>query len=97
MANGEFYLSLCTIYHNISLKTLVQQGISEPVFYGGLVCKIPRTVGKPSFSDQFKKMITSYESGIQQDIMRQFVCLAINLITVFSYGFLFNCTTVGQT
>ena len=39
----------------------MQQGISEPVFYGGLVYKIPRTVGKPSFSDQFKKMITSYE------------------------------------
>ena len=30
------------------------------------------------------------------DIMRQSACLVVNLITVNSYGFLFNCTTVGQ-
>ena len=30
------------------------------------------------------------------DIMRQSACLVVNLITVYSYGFLFHCTTVGQ-
>ena len=30
------------------------------------------------------------------NIMRQSACLAIKQITVYSYGFLFNCTTVGQ-
>ena len=30
------------------------------------------------------------------DMMRQSVCLAVNAITVDSYGFLFNCTAVGQ-
>ena len=30
------------------------------------------------------------------DIMRQSACLVVNPITVDSYGFLFNCTTVGQ-
>ena len=30
------------------------------------------------------------------DIMRQSACLVVNPITVYSYGFLFNCTTVGQ-
>ena len=30
------------------------------------------------------------------DIMRQSACLVLNPITVYSYGFLFNCTTVGQ-
>ena len=30
------------------------------------------------------------------DIMRQSACVVVNPITVDSYGFLFNCTTVGQ-
>ena len=30
------------------------------------------------------------------DIMRQSACLVLNPITVYSYGFLFNCMTVGQ-
>ena len=29
-------------------------------------------------------------------LMRQSECLVLNPITVYSYGFLFNCTTVGQ-
>ena len=30
------------------------------------------------------------------DIMRQSACLVVNPITVDSYGYLFNCYTVGQ-
>ena len=30
------------------------------------------------------------------DAMRQYACLVLNSITVYSYGFLFNCMTVGQ-
>ena len=30
------------------------------------------------------------------DIMRQTACLVVNPITVDSYCYLFNCTTVGQ-
>ena len=29
-------------------------------------------------------------------IMRKSECLAMNPITVYSYGFLFNCTTIGH-
>ena len=43
--------------YNTDLKTLLQQGISEPVLYGDLVYKYKRIVGKPSFNDQFKKVI----------------------------------------
>ena len=43
------------VKYNIGLKTLLQQGISEPIFYGDLVYKFKRIVGKPNFSDQFKK------------------------------------------
>ena len=39
---------------------LLQQGISEPIFYGDLVYKFKRIVGKPNFSDQFKKIVKRY-------------------------------------
>ena len=86
------------IKYNIGLKTLLQQGISEPIFYGDLVYKFKRIVGKPNLSDQFKKIVKRYiRVGYNLDIMRQSACLVLNPITVYSYGFLFNCTTVGQS
>ena len=85
------------VKYNIGLKTLLQQGISDPIFYGDLVYKFKRIVGKPNFSDQFKKIIKRYINvGYNLDVMRQSACLVLNPITVYSYGFLFNCTTEGQ-
>ena len=34
------------VKYNLGLKTLLQQGISEPIFYGDLVYKFKRIVGK---------------------------------------------------
>ena len=48
-----------TVKHNIGLKILLQQGISEPIFYGDLINKFKRIDEKPNFSDQFKKIIKS--------------------------------------
>ena len=85
------------VKYNIGIKTLLQQGISEPIFYGDLVYKFKRIVGKPNFSDQFKKIVKRYiRVGYNLDIMRQSACLVLNPITVYSYGLFFNCTTVGQ-
>ena len=87
------------VKYNIGLKTLLQQGISEPIFYGELVnkYKFKRVVGKPNFSDQLKNIVKRYiRVGYNLDIMRQSACLVLNPITVCGYGFLFNCTTVGQ-
>ena len=82
---------------NLFLKTLLQQGISEPIFYGDLVYKFKRIVGKHNFSDQFKKIVKRYiRVGYNLDIMRQSACLVLNPITVCSCGFLFNCVTLGQ-
>ena len=47
----------------ICLETLLQQDISEPKFYGGLVYKFRRIVGKLNFSDQFKKIIKRYKKS----------------------------------
>ena len=64
------------VKYNIGLKTLLQQGISEPIFYGDLVYKSKRIVGKPNFSDQFKKIVKRYiRVGYNLDIMRQSACL----------------------
>ena len=41
--------------YNISLRKLLQQGISEPEFYGGLVYRIRKIVGKSNFAEQFRK------------------------------------------
>ena len=48
----------------MEIKTLLQQGISEPVFYGDLVYKFKRIVGKRIFSDQFKKIIKRYKKRL---------------------------------
>ena len=49
------------------------------------------------FSDHFKKIVKRYiRVGYNLDIKRQSACLVLNPITVYSYSFLFNCTTVGQ-
>ena len=83
------------VKYNIGFKTRL--GISEPIFYGDLNYKFKRIVRKPNFSDQFKKIIRRYvKVGYTLDVMRQSACLVLNPITVYSYGFLFNCTTVGQ-
>ena len=85
------------VKYNIGLKTLLQQGISEPIFYGNLVYKLNRIVGKPYFSDQFKKSIKrNINVGYNLDVMRQSAYLVLNPIMVYSYGFLFNCMMVGQ-
>ena len=67
------------------VKTLLQQGISEPVFYGDLVYKFKRIVGKPNFSDQFKIIVKRYiRVGYNMDIMRQSACLVLNPIMVIA-------------
>ena len=98
-AFSKFYHrhSVLIVKYNVGLKTLLQKGISEPIFHGDLVYKFKPIVGKSNFSDQFKKIVKRYiRVGYNLDIMRQSACLVLNPITIYSYGFLFNCTTVGQ-
>ena len=48
------------VKYNIGLKTLLQQGIPEPIFCGDLVYQYKRIVGNPNCSDQFKKIVKRY-------------------------------------
>ena len=47
--------------YSVSLKTLLQQGISEPVFYGDVMYRFRIIVGKSNFSEQFRKLINRYK------------------------------------
>ena len=77
-AFSKFYHkhSKLIVKYNIGLKTLLQQDISEPIFYGDLVYKFKQIIGKPNFSDQFKEIIKRYiKVGYNLDVMRQSACL----------------------
>ena len=79
--------------YNFGLKTLLLQGLSEPEFYGDLVYKFRKIIGK-----NFKKIIVRYKKiGDNIDVLRQTACLVVNPIKVNSFAYLFNCTTVGRT
>ena len=62
-----------------------------------MVYKFYQIFGNPNFSDQFKKIFKRHiQIGYNLDTLRQSAYQVLNPITVYSYGFLFNCTTVGQ-
>ena len=65
--------------YNVRLRKLLQQGILEPEFYGGLVYRIRKIVGKSNFSEQFRKLINRYKRiGYNPYVMRQTAYLVIN-------------------
>ena len=43
----------CWKKYSVSMKTLLQQGMSEPEFYGDLVYRFRKIVGRSGFSEQF--------------------------------------------
>ena len=82
---------------NVGLKTLLHHGLSEPEFYGDLVYKFKKIVGRADFSDQFRKIIVRFKRiGYNINIMRQSACLVFNSFTVNNFASLFNCTPVGR-
>ena len=47
--------------YNVGLKTLLLQGLSEPQFYGDLVYKFRKIIGKNDFLYHFKMIIGRYK------------------------------------
>ena len=83
--------------YNVGLKTLLLQGLSEPEFYGDLVYKFRKIIGKNDFPYHFKKIIVRCKKiGYNKDVLRQTACLIVNPIKVNSFTYLFNCTMVGR-
>ena len=81
--------------YKVGLKTLLQEGLSELKFYGDVVNKFRKVVGKNDSSVQFKKDCLSL--GYNMDVKRQTVCMAVNPIMIDSFASLFNCTTVCRS
>ena len=46
---------------NVGFKSLLQQGLSEPEFYGDLVYKFRKIYACNDFSTQFRKIILQYK------------------------------------
>ena len=81
--------------YNVSLRKLLQQGISEPEFYGDLLYRSRKNVGNSNFAEKFRKLNKLYKrKGYNLYIMQQTACLVFDPITVDSYVSLFNCTAV---
>ena len=81
----------------VGLKSLLQQGLSEPEFYGDLIYKLNKIISRADFSDQLKTVVLRYKhNGYVINVMRQSECLVINPITVDSFASLFNCTPVSR-
>ena len=57
--------------YNVGLKTLLLQGLSEPEFYGDLVYKFRKIIGKNDFPYHFKKIVVRYKKiGYNINVMR---------------------------
>ena len=80
--------------YNVGLKTLLLQGLSEPEFYGDLVYKFSKIIGKNDF--RFQTICRHNKIGDNIDVLRQTACLVVNPIKVNSFVDLFYCTTVGR-
>ena len=82
---------------NVGLKSLLHQALSEPEFYGDLVCKLKNIMGRTDFPDQFRKIIIRHKRiGYDLNVMRQSACLMIHPIAVDNFAALFNCTPVDR-
>ena len=71
-AFSKFYRShrALVVKYSVSLKTLLQQGISEPEFYGDLVYRFRNIVEKSNVLEQFRKLINRYKRiGYSLDII----------------------------
>ena len=78
---------------NVGLKTLLREGLSKPEFYGDLVYKFKKLIGRNNFSFQFRKIITRYRR-IGYNLNVKSACLVFNPIMFDDYAAFFTCTPV---
>ena len=73
--------------YNVGLKTLLLQGLSESEFYGDLVYKFRKIIGKNDLPYHFKKIVVRYKKiGYNINVIRQTACLVVNPIKVNSFA-----------
>ena len=80
-AFSKFYRRHSALFekYSFSLKTRLQEDISEPEFYGDLVYRFRKIVEKSNYSEQFRKLINRYKrTSYSLDIIQQTACLVVN-------------------
>ena len=55
------HLVVINFWFHIWFKSLLRQSLSEPEFYGDLVCLLKNIVGSNNFSAQLIKLISNYK------------------------------------
>ena len=99
---GDFFLIApfpehCLLVLLNKLNTILDEGLSELEFYGDLVYKSKKQIGRNYFSFQFKNIITRYRRvGYNSNVMRQYACLVFNPVMVDNYVAFLNCTPEGR-
>ena len=69
--------------YDVGLKTLLLQSLSEPEFYGKLVHKFRKLIGKNVFPYHFKKLLLVIKKiGYNRDVSGQTACSVVNPIKV---------------
>ena len=83
--------------YKCTLRTLLQEGISHPEYYGDVIYKLRKIRGHIHFRDLFTKRIKSFlKKGYDPSILRRTACLVIDPSTVVSHASLFACTMTGR-
>ena len=60
---------------NVGLKSLLHQGLSDSEFYGDLVYKFKKIMGRTDYSDQFRTIIIRHKRiAYILNVMRQSAC-----------------------
>ena len=58
--------------YSVGLKQLLLQGLSEPEFYGNLVYKFRKIIGKNDFPYHLKEIIVRYKKiGYNRNVLRR--------------------------
>ena len=84
--------------YKTNLKTLLQQGISHPEFYGDVIYKLRKILGHTHFHTLFiKRMKKFIKRGYDRCILQHTASLVVDPVLAYHYAFLFAHTTTGST
>ena len=83
------------LIHHYHVFIFGESGVLEPEFYGDLVYKFKKLIGRNDLSFQFRIFFIRYRRiGNNLNVMRQSACLVFNPIMVDAA--FFNCMPVGR-
>ena len=92
---GKPFLNFIVSKFKIGLRSLLQQGLSDPEFYGDLVYKFRKIYALNDFKiREFILRYMKYRYNI--NIIWQAACMVVNPITASNFAFLFGCAPVGR-